>query len=84
MTIKNTKKSALKAKLHFNNKTGYTGVRWAKQSNKWHAYIGFRGKQISLGYYSNKEDAIAARKEAEEKYHKPVLDGLEDELSPTD
>ncbi|MEV9641790.1 hypothetical protein ABZ756_13900 [Mammaliicoccus sciuri] len=41
---------------------------------KWKAYIGFKGKQITLGYYDNKDEAIAARKVGEEKYHKPYLD----------
>src|SRR5690625_3209805 len=72
--IDGTRKSALKAKLHKGNKSGHKGVRWLKNRNKWKAYIGFKGKQISLGYYDDKKDAIAARKAGEEKYHKPYLE----------
>lgn len=53
--VDGTRKSALKAKLHKNNKSGHKGVRWNKQRNKWTAHIGFRGKQISLGYYTKKK-----------------------------
>lgn len=73
--IDGTRKSALKSKLHKGNKSGYKGVAWIESRKKWRAYIGFKGKQIFLGNYDNKDDAIAARKKAEEKYHKPYLDG---------
>lgn len=51
-----------------NNKSGVTGVSWAKRESKWYACITVDGKQISLGYHKNKEDAIKARKAAELKY----------------
>jgi len=72
--VDGTRKTALKAKLHIGNKSGHKGVRWNENRNKWTAHIGFKGKQISLGYFIKKEDAINARKEAEEKYHKPYLE----------
>lgn len=72
-SVDGTRKSALKAKLHAGNKSGHKGVIWMQSRNKWKAYIGLKGKQITLGYFDNKEDAIAARKDAEEKYHKPYL-----------
>lgn len=74
-TVDGTRKSALRAKLHKNNKSGHKGVTWLKSRNKWRAYIGYQSKQIALGYFDNKEDAITARKKAEEKYHKPILEG---------
>ena len=43
-----------------------TGVR--KERNSWMAYIGIDNKVLHLGSFKNKEDAIAARKVAEEKY----------------
>ena len=73
-SIDGTRKSALKAKLHKNNTSGHKGVSWVASRKKWRAYIGFKGKQITLGYFDNKEDAITARKKAEEKYHKPILE----------
>ena len=55
-------------KLAINNKSGVVGVCWDKNNNCWLAQIGFDGQKIRLGYFKNKEDAIKARKEAEEKY----------------
>lgn len=72
--IDGTRKSALKAKLHSGNKSGHKGVRWNEARQKWTAHIGYQGKQISLGYFTHKEDAIEVRKLGEEKYHKPYLD----------
>lgn len=44
------------------------GVCWSSTANKWRAYIGIDGKQKHLGYYDNIEDAIKARKDAEDIY----------------
>jgi hypothetical protein len=73
-SLDGTRKSALKAKLHKGNKSGHKGVTWLISRNKWRAYIGYKGKQISLGYFDKKEDAVKARKKAEEEYHKPHLE----------
>lgn len=72
-SIDGTRKSALTAKLHAKNKSGHKGVMWMESRKKWKAYIGFKGKNISLGYFDDIDDAIAARKAGEEKYHKPYL-----------
>ncbi|MEF2965051.1 HNH endonuclease [Paenibacillus sp. M1] len=72
--VDGTRKSALKAKLHKGNKSGHKGVRWVESRQKWNANIGFKGKQINLGYYTTKEDAIASRQAGEEKYHRPYLE----------
>lgn len=61
-------------KLMPSNTSGYTGVKWEKRRNLWLAEIQFKSKIYYLGRYKKKEDAIAARKEAEEKYHKSFLD----------
>ena len=50
------------------NTSGVVGVWFNKDANKWVAEIRLNYKKISLGYFINKEDAIKARKEAEEKY----------------
>lgn len=44
------------------------GISWKRDRDKWHAYININGKRVNLGYFSDKQDAIKARKEAEEKY----------------
>lgn len=51
-----------------NNNTGVSGVQYLKPQNKWMARIRANYRNISLGNYDSKEDAILARKEAEEKY----------------
>lgn len=50
------------------NKSGITGVRFREDKSVWVAYIYFNKRNISLGSYKNKEDAIKARKQAEIKY----------------
>ena len=50
------------------NRSGAIGVRWHNASKKWIASIKVVGKQKHLGVFSNKSDAIRARKTAEEKY----------------
>lgn len=54
--------------LQKNNTSGYTGVYWIRHMKKWHAQIIINKQNINLGYFENIEDAITARKEAEEKY----------------
>lgn len=58
----------LNIKLRSNNISGYTGVGFHKETNKWRAYIQKDNKFITLGLFENKKDAIKARKEAENKY----------------
>ena len=54
--------------IHYDNTSGTAGVSWNKLKCKWEAYITFNYNTIHLGYFTNKEDAILARKEAEIKY----------------
>lgn len=44
------------------------GVCWSNTASKWRAYINLEGKQKHLGYFDNIEDAIQARKDAEDIY----------------
>lgn len=61
INMKNQKRSK-------NNKSGITGVSWHKKSSKWISKIVVDGEYKYLGTFSNIEDAIKARKEAEIKY----------------
>lgn len=54
-------------------KSGYVGVHQCKNGN-WYSGIFFKGKYIHLGTYEKIEDAVKARKEAEEKYFKKELE----------
>lgn len=64
----NRSQNAMNAKLPSNNTSGVKGVSYSKKFNKWRAYITLNKKQINLGMYSIFEDAVFARKQAEEKY----------------
>lgn len=50
------------------NKSGIIGVYWRNSNQKWHAQITVSRKNISLGFFSNIQDAAEARKIAETKY----------------
>lgn len=63
------------------NTSGTTGVYFNKREQKWLAKIGFKREIYFLGYFKEKEDAIAARKEAEEKYHKNFLEWYKNKKS---
>jgi hypothetical protein len=56
------------AKLSCRNKSGTVGVYWNYNAGKWRSTIMTSNKTIHLGYYTNKDDAIKARKAAEVKY----------------
>lgn len=53
-------------KKYKNNTTGITGVYHVKKSGKWLAMIGSNRTLKCLGTYENKEDAVKARRKAEE------------------
>lgn len=50
------------------NSSGFIGVSFHKALNKWRAYSSVNNKQIHLGYFENKLDAIKARKLYNKKY----------------
>ena len=56
-----------------NNTSGCTGVYQEKRRGYWVAYIDFQKHRYSLGVYSDKENAIQARKEAERRLHDPKI-----------
>lgn len=53
------------AALSKNNTSGVTGVHWSKREQRWIATISINYKTKYLGSFSNKDDAITARKNAE-------------------
>ena len=58
----------MNAKIRSDNTSGVKGVSWFSKGNKWSAYIFVDKKKIHLGLFTEFEEAVAARKEAEEKY----------------
>lgn len=87
-TIKNNSKNQTETNLKYNtnfqiiendtppvnNTSGTKGVSWCKDRNKWEAYIAINNKKIHLGRYAKLEDAIKARKAAEDEYFKPLIE----------
>ena len=72
--VEGTDLSNLTQKTSSNNTSGQKGVFWNKATKRWQAGIKIKGKNIYLGRYVDKQDAINARLEAEEKYFKPILE----------
>lgn len=72
--VEGTKIHSLSMKISINNTSGIKGVSWDKRKNKWISQICFKRTNYKLGYYDNIEDAAKARKDAEEKLFKPVLE----------
>lgn len=53
-----------------NNTSGYPGVTYRKEIDKWRVRISAEGKRISIGDFDSYEAAVEARKNAEINYHK--------------
>lgn len=62
-----------KSKINKNSTTKVNGVAKLK-SGKYRAYINLKRKQYHLGCFNTIEEAITARKEAEEKFFKPIIE----------
>ena len=56
-----------------NNTSGATGVEWVTSKERWRATICFKGRRRYLGTYQKFEDAVKARKRAEEELYEPFL-----------
>lgn len=52
-----------------NNKSGCKGVYWAKDKNKWTVQVSVNNKTKYIGRFTNYEDAVQARLEAEKQYY---------------
>lgn len=72
--VEGTSLCKLKEKIYKNNTSGVKGVSWHSRDKKWQATISLKRKVIYLGQFNKLEDAITIRKEAEEKYFKPILE----------
>lgn len=54
------------------NKSGYQGVSWFKRDQKWRAFITINGKHKHIGYFTDKKDAIKARRAYEAFYYRTL------------
>ena len=50
------------------NKSGVSGVNWHRRDEKWRAYIKVGARNVSLGYFTDFDAAVAARKAAEQEH----------------
>lgn len=71
-----TRVSQLTRTVNKNNTSGVTGVGYNKRKGKWYASIRFCGKNHWLGYHDNMEDAVKARRDAEDKLHGDFLEWI--------
>lgn len=58
-----------RSKLTKINTSGYHGISFDKDKNRWQVEIQYNKKRKFIGYYKNIEDAIKARRQAEDKYY---------------
>jgi len=54
---------------HSNNTSGYIGIGLDKHKKKWRARIKIQGREINLGVYSDKIEALKVRLQAEKTYY---------------
>ena len=73
----------LRAKtVRCNNTSGVPGVDWRRSKGTWRASICFKGKRYYLGSYRCFDDAVKARKRAEENLHDRFLTEFTAKLLP--
>lgn len=52
-----------------NNTSGFKGVTWNKQKQKWRTQIQFDGHNMHVGYFTNLDDAVAAYDQKARELH---------------
>lgn len=62
------KENNMNKRKQSNNSSGVTGVVKFKRTGKWHAQIQVDGKNNHLGFFDNFNDAVIARKMAEQEF----------------
>lgn len=68
LRICNHNQNLKNTKIESVNTSGYKGVWFRKDTNKYAARIEFNGKKINLGCYFTLEEALIARLKAEKEY----------------
>lgn len=73
--VDGTQLSKLQIKSDFStNSSGIRGVYFDRRSGKWRARLRFKGKLMNFGSYTSLNDAIEARKKAEESVFAEFLE----------
>lgn len=68
LRIVNNSQNAMNSNLEIKTASGVRGVSYNTKKKKWVPTLKLNGKSLYLGVFNEMEDAIKARKEAEEKY----------------
>lgn len=68
LRIATVSQNGMNQKLSTRNTSGEKGVSWHKRDKCWRAFITVNKKYIHLGSFNTKDEAILARRKAEEKY----------------
>jgi hypothetical protein len=63
------KSNSRKCKINRRNKSGYAGVSWCVDRNKWQSTIVVDGKKVALGRFNDAKDAYQVYISAKIKYH---------------
>lgn len=69
LRICNRSQNTINGKKRITNKSGVPGVNWNKQHKKWEARVWQNYKTIRLGFFIDFNEAVKARREAEQKYY---------------
>lgn len=68
LRICSQKENIRNSKMKSSNTSGFRGVFWSKQKNKWMAKITVNYKPIHLGFYADINDAVLAYENGAKKY----------------
>ena len=68
LRIVNRTQNNQNAHIRKDNTSGVKGVNWNNRMERWQATINVNGERIRLGNFIDKNEAIQARKNAEDKY----------------
>jgi len=76
--VEGTRLASLQNKINTRNKSGVKGVSYDPVKDRWIAQMHLKGKCVLAKGFKTKDEAIAARKAAEEKYVTPILEKYPD------
>lgn len=63
------------SKVRSDNTSGYRGVTWHRDSQKWRVTVHLNKKQYQVGMFESLEEAVEAQKAAQSKLHKEFATG---------
>lgn len=70
LRIANHSQNGMNKAIRSDNTSGYRGIHFSKERQKFEVYLNKNGKRYRFGRFNKLEDAIRIRKEAEREYFK--------------